>query len=557
MSESVEASLSAPDNARDVAELLPPLNMEDLPDALREACARAGWTELMPVQRHSLPYMLKKQDIMVQSHTGSGKTGAYLLPLLAHLDPAEHTVQALVLTPTRELAVQVEHEARTLFAGTGLDAAAVYGGVGYDRQIAALKQGVALVVGTPGRILDHLLKRTLRLDALRALVFDEADRMLSIGFYPDMKEIQRYLPGHPLHATLFSATYPPHVLRLAGEFLQAPELLSLSGEQVHVPEVAHSFCECSPMDKDRVLLRLIQVENPTAAIVFCNTKANVHYITSVLQNFGVSADELSADLTQNKREAVLNSLRQGTLRILVATDVAARGIDIPALSHVFLYEPPEDREAYIHRAGRTGRAGAAGTVISLVDVMQKLELTRIAQFYHIPLSQLSVPTEADAAEALGHRVQATLEAAYRSLGSLQKERLTQLEPLARQLAANPEQLPLLAMLLDGTYQKCMRPDTAALPAAAGAAANQPGERRARSSRNRRQQRKNPPQSEPQAEAQANASPAVPKEIPAHLAAWIDPDGLDLPEGAEDALFAEKPRKRRRHGRGRRQPSSEN
>jgi len=183
-----------------------------------------------------------------------------------------------------------------IFADTGIRTVAVYGGVGYKKQMDALREGAQVIVGTPGRVLDHLLRRTLDLKDLRVLVFDEADRMLSIGFYPDMKEVQRYLPKKRIHTCLFSATYPPHVLKLAAEFMSEPALLSLSQKEVHVAEVQHLFCEVKPMDKDRALVRLLETENPASAIIFCNTKANVHYVTGVLQGFGYSADELSADL---------------------------------------------------------------------------------------------------------------------------------------------------------------------------------------------------------------------------------------------------------------------
>ena len=189
-------SISMPDDS------LPPVSLDALPAPMQDACARAGWMRLMPVQAHALPYLMAGRDIMVQSRTGSGKTGAYLLPLLSLLDAEEKKPQALILAPTRELASQVEHEARVLFEGTGLAVTALYGGVGYGRQLEALRSGVQLIVGTPGRVLDHLLRRTLSLDALKALIFDEADRMLSIGFYPDMKEIQRYLPKKPMLSTL-------------------------------------------------------------------------------------------------------------------------------------------------------------------------------------------------------------------------------------------------------------------------------------------------------------------------------------------------------------------
>lgn len=450
-------SVDEPENA------LPEVSLADLPQLLQTACAKAGWNSLMPVQSRALPYLLEGRDLMVQSRTGSGKTGTYLLPLMARLNPAMPAVQALILVPTRELAVQVEQEAKTLFKGSGFTVAAVYGGVGYGKQMDALRQGVSVVVGTPGRVLDHLLRRTLNLDHISALIFDEADRMLSIGFYPDMKEIQRYLPETSIHAMLFSATYPPHVLKLAGEFLTNPQMLSLSTTQIHVAEVQHLYCECKSMEKDRTLIKILEVENPASAIIFCNTKATVHFVTAVLQGFGFNADELSADLSQSRREDVLSRLRKGTIRFLVATDVAARGIDIPELSHVFLYEPPDDRESYIHRAGRTGRAGAAGVVISLVDIMEKMELQRIAKYFKVPLTQHMAPTDEEVAHAVGMRVTALLEARFRQLNGLERERMKRFEPLVQSIAEDPEQRHLLTLLLDDCYQKSLNP-TAFLPA---------------------------------------------------------------------------------------------
>lgn len=450
-------SVDEPENA------LPEVSLADLPQLLQTACAKAGWNSLMPVQSRALPYLLEGRDLMVQSRTGSGKTGTYLLPLMARLNQAMPAVQALILVPTRELAVQVEQEAKTLFKGSGFTVAAVYGGVGYGKQMDALRQGVSVVVGTPGRVLDHLLRRTLNLDHISALIFDEADRMLSIGFYPDMKEIQRYLPETSIHAMLFSATYPPHVLKLAGEFLTDPQMLSLSTTQIHVAEVQHLYCECKSMEKDRTLIKILEVENPASAIIFCNTKATVHFVTAVLQGFGFNADELSADLSQSRREDVLSRLRKGTIRFLVATDVAARGIDIPELSHVFLYEPPDDRESYIHRAGRTGRAGAAGVVISLVDIMEKMELQRIAKYFKVPLTQHMAPTDEEVAHAVGMRVTALLEARFRQLNGLERERMKRFEPLVQSIAEDPEQRHLLTLLLDDCYQKSLNP-TAFLPA---------------------------------------------------------------------------------------------
>ncbi len=453
-------------------EALAPVTLRDIPEILQNACACAGWPQLMPVQSLSLPYLLARRDLMVQSCTGSGKTGTYILPLLKQLTAERRVPQALVLVPTRELAVQVEREAQALFAGSGLEVAAVYGGVGYGKQNQALRNGAQVIVGTPGRVLDHLLRRSLKLDALRTLIFDEADRMLSIGFYPDMKEVQKYLPKRKVTTCLFSATYPPNVMQLASEFMNAPAMLSLSKKQVHVPQMQHQFCLCRTMDKDRSLVRLIEMENPASGIIFCNTKANVHYVAEVLRGFGYSADELSADLSQVKREKVLGRIRDGKLRFLVATDVAARGIDIPALSHVFLYEPPADHEVYIHRAGRTGRAGAAGTVISIVDVMQKLELERIAKHYSISLVQKELPNDSDVAKVVGQRLSALLEARYRNLTGLERERVKRFRyianifskygeegmvapPMEDVLACEEGQDVLIAMLLDACYQESL------------------------------------------------------------------------------------------------------
>lgn len=445
-------SVAQPENS------LPPVDLAHLPQSMQDACARMGWTRLMPVQSLALPYLMDGRDIMIQSRTGSGKTGCYLLPMLPVLSGSEAGPRALVLVPTRELALQVENEASRLFEGTGVSCVALYGGVGYKKQLDGLKGGAQLIIGTPGRILDHILRHSLDLSGIRILVFDEADRMLSIGFYPDMKEIQKYLPDHRIHTDLFSATYPPHVLNLAQEFMTEPSMLSLSQKEVYVAEVQHYFCAVDPMDKDRALIRIIEMENPASAIIFCNTKANVHYVCGVLRGFGYNADELSADLTQSHRESVMAKVREGQIRFLVATDVAARGIDIPSLSHVFLYEPPEDHESYIHRAGRTGRAGAAGTVISLVDIMERMELDRIARHYNINIMEMKNPTDEEVAAVVSNRLLTKLESRFRSLTGLERTRSKRYVAMARELASQEledesagEGVNLLAMLLDAFH----------------------------------------------------------------------------------------------------------
>ena len=434
---------------------LPDITFGQLPKSLRQAAERAGWKDLMPVQARGIPYLLAGRNMMIQARTGSGKTGAYLLPMLQRLDASRATCQVLILVPTRELARQVWQEAETICGAAGLRSVAVYGGVGYKAQNEALKGGTQIVVGTPGRVLDHLLKRTFTLEALKMLVYDEADHMLSMGFYPDMLELQRYLPRRELHTCMFSATFPESVLRTAQAFMHRPEFLTLSSDHVHVTDTEHIFCIVPGLDKDRALVRLIELENPEAALIFCNTKNRVHYVTVVLQRFGYDADELSADISQNERERVLGRVRAGTLRFLVATDVAARGLDIPSLSHVFLYEPPDDLESYIHRAGRTGRAGAAGTAITLVSHLEKGAIRRIAAHYSIDMQERKAPTDEEVAALVAERLTALLEARLRQRDKLQTERSRRFTTLARSLAENEEELPVITMLLDDHYQEML------------------------------------------------------------------------------------------------------
>lgn len=436
---------------------LPEASLEQLPERIRAACAQAGWAKLLPVQARAIPYILAGRNLMVQSQTGSGKTGAFLLPIMQRIDLAQKQCQALVLVPTRELASQVSHEAETLGGELGLRTAVVYGGVKYGPQLEAFRAGAQLVVGTPGRILDHLLKGTLVLDELKIFVFDEADRMLSMGFYPDMKRVQQFLPKKPVDGYLFSATIPPFVNRLAAEFLRKPEFLSLSRDHVHVTETDHVYYLVPGMQRERSLVRIIEMENPLSAIIFCNMRSTVHFVSVVLKRFGYDADELSSDLAQGAREKVMARVRKGTLRFLVATDVAARGIDIPDLSHVIQYEPPEDPELYIHRAGRTGRVGASGTAITLVAGMEQFALKSIARNFNITdLKEKKLPSDEDVAGIVAQRVVASLEAELRSRDSLEKERMRRFIPLGRSLSEAEEESPLIAMLLDDYYQRILQ-----------------------------------------------------------------------------------------------------
>jgi ATP-dependent RNA helicase DeaD len=436
-------------------DVLPEISMEELTPEMRDACDRAGWKTLVPVQAKSIPYFLAGQDMMVQSRTGSGKTGAYILPIIQKINAQKNIAQALVLVPTRELALQVSREAEMLTQGTNIRIAVVYGGVGYNAQLEAFRGGAQIVIGTPGRILDHLLKNTLSLDHLKILIFDEADRMLSMGFYPDMVKIRKYIPSNKILSSMFSATFPPQVIRLSDQFLHKSKLLSLSGNQVHIAEIEHIYYIVPGMRKERSLVRIIEIENPSSAIIFCNTKDTVHYLSVVLKRFGYDADELSSDLAQSMREKVMARVRRGALRFLVATDVAARGIDIPDLSHVIQYEPPEDPEAYIHRAGRTGRMGSSGVAISLVAEMEKFKLQSIARYYNINMEERPLPGDDELERVVAERITALLEAKLRARDNLQIERMRRFLPLASNLAQSEEELSLITMLLDDYYQQSL------------------------------------------------------------------------------------------------------
>lgn len=416
----------------------PPLfSFDELSGKIRENVERLGWTTPMPVQERVVPIMAAKKDIVVQSRTGSGKTGAFVIPLCRLVDPGCDDVQALVLVPTRELAEQVSGVVRELSEGTGIRSVAVYGGAAYGPQIDAFNRKVHIVVATPGRMIDHLMSRRVSLKRLRCLVLDEADEMLSMGFYQSMVKILSFVP-EKRQTTLFSATIPPSVSSLATRFTRDAEQVSLSSDVLHVEEVDHVYYVVDPMYKDRALLRLIEMDNLESALIFCNTKREAEYLGTFLQNFGYDGDFLSGDLSQKERDKVMGRLREGHLRFLVATDVAARGIDISNLGYVILYNLPQAHDHYIHRAGRTGRAGEGGMAISLVSIIEELELKKRAKSFSINLVKKDLPTDEELEAKVAERLRVMLEEKFRGLGNLERERLGRFIPLARSLSTGSE-----------------------------------------------------------------------------------------------------------------------
>ena len=399
------------DEVGELREPDPPLEevtTDDLSGQIEQAVHAAGWTELMDVQRKAIPYVLGGRDLIVQSQTGSGKTGAFLLPLFDLINPEKKEQQVLILTPTRELARQIHEEFERMKIATPranrMEAALVYGGVGYGPQTNALENGAQVVVGTPGRTLDHLESRNFIADTVQMLVLDEADEILSMGFYPDMKDIVDFLPDDRV-SYMYSATMPPKVRTVAREFLDDPGFLSLSSDKVSVEENEYRYYLVNPMEKDRVLAQLLELEEPGSALIFANTKREVSYLSKFLSNKGYDVDEMSGDLSQRDREEALDRLREGDLRLLVATDVAARGIDVSDLSHVFIYDVPQDHEYIIHRSGRTARAGEEGTTIVLSTHEDEFELKRMANTYDIELERAELPEDPHrtAAELLEER----------------------------------------------------------------------------------------------------------------------------------------------------------
>jgi ATP-dependent RNA helicase DeaD len=363
------------------------------PQLLR-AVEELGYEEPTPIQSAVLPLMLDGRDVIGQAQTGTGKTAAFALPILHDLEPGQRQVGALVVTPTRELAMQVAKSFDAYGRYRKVRVLAVYGGQHYGPQIGQLRRGVDVVVGTPGRLLDLLKRKVLDLSSIRSVVLDEADEMLSMGFVEDMEAILEKTPA-TRQTTLFSATLPPPIRRLAGKYLSDPQTVTIKNKQLTVAAVEQRHYLVYEADKLAALTRLFEVEEITSALIFARTRVGTGRLANELTQRGFPAEALNGDLSQDAREQVLGRFRRNQIKVLVATDVAARGLDIDDISHVFNYDLPQDKEVYVHRVGRTGRAGKTGVAISLITPSERWRLRRIESFTRQSITHATLPSKAD------------------------------------------------------------------------------------------------------------------------------------------------------------------
>ncbi len=343
---------------------------------LEKVLQKNGISTPTPIQTQAIPALLAGRDVIAQAQTGTGKTLAFLLPILEKIDPNKKAIQALIVTPTRELAIQITSEAKKLSGIKDLNLLSVYGGQDVEQQIRKLKNGVHLVVGTPGRIIDHLKRGTISFGKLDMLVLDEADQMLHLGFLGDIEAIVKQSPKRRQTA-LFSATIRQDIKQLAGQYMRDPKSIAVETKNITLDTVEQIIIETTDRGKQEALLEALDKYNPFLAIIFCRTKVRVKKLSDALQMGKYNSGELHGDLSQAKRERVMKDFKSAKIQYLVSTDIAARGIDVEGITHIFNYDIPEDAESYIHRIGRTARAGKSGVAVTFVTPNNIEELSSI------------------------------------------------------------------------------------------------------------------------------------------------------------------------------------
>lgn len=375
-----------------------------LDDRILRAVADMGFEEASPIQAKSIPVQLEGVDMIGQAQTGTGKTAAFGIPLLQKIDPKNKKLQAVALCPTRELAIQVAEEIRSLAKYMhGIKVLPIYGGQDIVRQIKGLKDGTQIIIGTPGRVMDHMRRKTVKFDQVHTVIMDEADEMLNMGFLEDMETILSQLPTER-QTIMFSATMPPEIQKIAESFQKDPQVIRVVKKELTVPKVTQYYYEVKPRTKVEVMCRLLDLYAPKLSVAFCNTKKQVDELVDELQGRGYFAEGLHGDLKQIQRDRVMNSFRNGRTEILVATDVAARGIDVDDVEAVFNYDIPQDDEYYVHRIGRTGRAGRTGIAFSFVVGREVYKLRDIQRYCKTKIIPQAVPSLDDITEIKAEKI---------------------------------------------------------------------------------------------------------------------------------------------------------
>ena len=369
-----------------------PFNSLPLSEETLRAIEEMGFTNASPIQAEAIPFLLQGRDVIGQAQTGTGKTAAFGIPIIENLDPDERKIQAIVLCPTRELALQVSEELKKLSKfKKQVHLLAIYGGDPIDKQIKALKRGVSIVVGTPGRVIDHINRGTLILNSVKTIVLDEADEMLDMGFREDIEAIMDELPDER-QTVFFSATMPKQIMNLTKKYQNSPELIKVVKNELTVSSIEQYYYEIKSSLKVEVMTRLINQNDLKLMLVFCNTKRKVDEVVEEMQRKGFSAEGLHGDMNQNQRNRVMSKFRSGVVNILVATDVAARGIDVNNVDAVFNYDFPLDPEYYVHRIGRTGRAGKSGKSFSFIWGKEKHSLRDVEKYTKVQIQKQAVPS---------------------------------------------------------------------------------------------------------------------------------------------------------------------
>ncbi|MFC1477900.1 DEAD/DEAH box helicase [Candidatus Margulisiibacteriota bacterium] len=418
-----------------------------------EAINRKGFEEPTAIQAITIPVMLRDDtNIIAQAQTGTGKTAAFGLPLIEMINADSKSVQALILTPTRELAIQVSEEINSLRGQKNIKTVPIYGGQAIDQQLRRLKIGVHIVVGTPGRVIDHINRKTLKLGEIEHLILDEADEMLNMGFIEDMEEIMKHT-NPDKRTLLFSATMPGRIKDLARKYMEGYELLTVEKAPLTTNLTEQIYFEVKGSDKFEALCRIIDIEDNFYGLVFCRTKNDVDTVVARLIDRGYDADAIHGDISQAQREKTLDKFKKQRVNILVATDVAARGIDVNNLSHVINYALPQGPEAYVHRIGRTGRAGNEGTAITFITPSEYKQLMFIKRIAKTDIKRSKVPEVHDIIKAKKKKI-------YDDLAAILEDELdAQYYNWAKQLLEDKNPTEILAAMLNYCFEEAVNPDT--------------------------------------------------------------------------------------------------